>query len=164
MTPMSAEDEGVRWLDAEEQAMWRHLLRAESRIEEELDRDLQTRNGIGLIEFGILVALSEAPGARMRMRVLADSVIVSKSRLSHQITRLERTGYVRREPCEEDRRGYWAILTDDGLAILRGSAKGHVARVRERVFDRLTRDQVRQLSAIMRTLEADDGPAGAAGG
>ncbi|KIH99737.1 MarR family transcriptional regulator [Streptomonospora alba] len=160
---MAAGDEDVRWLDAEEQAMWRHLLTAESRIEEELDRDLQTRNGIGLVEFGILVALSEAPGMRMRMRMLADSVIVSKSRLSHQITRLERSGYVRREPCEEDRRGFWAILTDDGLVVLREAAKGHVARVRERVFDRLTREQVRQLAGIMRTLEPDEAPAGPAG-
>ncbi|MDT0300759.1 MarR family winged helix-turn-helix transcriptional regulator [Streptomonospora wellingtoniae] len=157
---MTAREEGVRWLDAEEQSVWRSLLRAQSRIEEELDRDLQARSGVGLVEFGILVALSEAPGMRMRMRVLADSVIVSKSRLSHQITRLERAGYVRREPCEEDRRGFWAILTDQGLEVLRAAAGGHVTRVRERVFDRLTREQVRQLGAVMRLLEPGDGAGG----
>ncbi|GAA1753753.1 MarR family transcriptional regulator [Streptomonospora arabica] len=150
----------MRWLDAEEQSVWRSLLRAQSRIEEELDRDLQARSGVSLVEFGILVALSEAPGMRMRMRVLADSVIVSKSRLSHQITRLERAGYVRREPCEEDRRGFWAILTDQGLKVLREAAGGHVTRVRERVFDRLTREQVRQLGAVMRLLEPGDGAGG----
>ncbi|MUL41697.1 MarR family transcriptional regulator [Streptomonospora sp. PA3] len=154
---MAAVDDEIRWLDAEEQAVWRTLLRAQSRIEEELDRDLQTRNGISLVEFGILVALSEAPGMRMRMRVLADSVIVSKSRLSHQITRLERAGHVRREPCEEDRRGFWAILTDQGLGVLHDAAKGHVDLVRRRVFDRLTREQVRQLGSIMRVLEPEGG-------
>lgn len=153
-------DDGVRWLDTEEQAVWRSLLTAQSRIEEELDHDLQARNGLSLVEFGILVTLSEAPGMRMRMRVLADSVIVSKSRLSHQIARLERTGHVRRESCEEDRRGSWAVLTDHGLAHLREAAQGHANRVRERVFDRLTRDQMRQLGAIMAVLE----PAGGSGG
>jgi len=154
MAPM---EDPVRWLDAEEQSMWRSLLTAQSRIEEELDHDLQSHHGLSLIEFGILVTLSEAPEMRMRMRVLADSVIVSKSRLSHQITRLERAGHVRRETCEEDRRGSWAVLTDLGLKLLEDSAPRHVARVRERVFDRLSREQVRQLGAIMRVLEPGGG-------
>ncbi|QBI56365.1 MarR family winged helix-turn-helix transcriptional regulator [Streptomonospora litoralis] len=154
------DDEEVRWLDAEENSMWRSLLTAQSRIEEVLDHDLQSRHGLSLVEFGILVTLSESPAMRMRMRVLADSVIVSKSRLSHQIARLERTGHVRREVCEEDRRGSWAVLTDSGLELLRTAAVSHVTRVRERVFDRLTREQVRELGAIMRVLEPGSGAMG----
>lgn len=143
----------VEWLSGHEQSVWRSLLRAQSRIESELDRDLQRESGLSLVEYGILVSLSEAEGERMRMRNLADSVIVSKSRLTHQITRLERMGYVRREPCTDDRRGYWAVLTAEGGAALAGAARGHVAKVRERVFDRLTPDQVKVLGEVMGALE-----------
>ncbi|MDA2814847.1 MarR family transcriptional regulator [Nocardiopsis sp. RSe5-2] len=143
----------VEWLSGHEQGVWRSLLRAQSRIESELDRDLQRASGLSLVEYGILVSLSEAEGERMRMRNLADSVIVSKSRLTHQITRLERMGYVRREPCTDDRRGYWAVLTAEGGAALADAARGHVAKVRERVFDRLTPDQVKVLGEVMGALE-----------
>ncbi|WP_017542085.1 MarR family winged helix-turn-helix transcriptional regulator [Nocardiopsis halophila] len=143
----------VEWLSRHEQSVWRSLLRAQSRIESELDRDLHKGSGLSLVEYGILVSLSEAEGERMRMRHLADSVIVSKSRLTHQITRLERMGHVRREPCTDDRRGYWAVLTAEGRAALDAAAPGHVAKVRERVFDRLTPEQVTVLGEIMAALE-----------
>lgn len=158
MSTMAAMD-AIRWLNAQEQRTWRSLLRAYSRIERLLDHDLQSRNGLSLVEYGILVTLSESPESRMRMRLLADSVIVSKSRLSHQIARLERAGFVRRETCEEDRRGAWAVLTDEGLALLRAAAPGHATLVRDRVFDRLTPEQTEQLGAIMRALESDGGAA-----
>ncbi|MFC4564979.1 MarR family winged helix-turn-helix transcriptional regulator [Nocardiopsis mangrovi] len=146
--------DGVRWLDADEQRTWRSFLRANSQIEQELDRDLQERNGLTLVEYGILVSLSEAEGRRMRMRGLADSVIVSKSRLSHQIARLEQAGHVRRETCAEDRRGSWAVLTDKGARLLDEAATGHVSKVRARLFDRLTPEQAAVLGEIMSALEA----------
>ncbi|WP_046472067.1 MarR family winged helix-turn-helix transcriptional regulator [Allosalinactinospora lopnorensis] len=143
----------VNWLDAGEQRIWRSFLRVNSLLHEELDRDLQKRHGLTLVEYGILVHLSEAEGQRKRMRGLADSVIVSKSRLSHQIARLERDGLVRRESCSEDRRGAWAVLTDAGEKALQAAAPDHVSRVREYLFDRLSADHVAQLGAIMGVLE-----------
>ncbi|WP_304454209.1 MarR family winged helix-turn-helix transcriptional regulator [Nocardiopsis sp. YSL2] len=143
------------WLDAAEQHVWRGFLRMNTRIYDELERDLRERNGVSLIEYGILAHLSEAPERRMRMRVLADSVIVSKSRLSHQVARLERGGYVRREHCDDDRRGLWAVLTDEGAELLRAAAPGHAAQVRSLMFDRLSAEQVDQLAAIIRALDTD---------
>ncbi|GAA3975779.1 MarR family transcriptional regulator [Thermobifida alba] len=143
----------VNWLSEEEQRIWRSFLAVNSLLQERLDRDLQRRDGLTLVEYAILVHLSEAEGQRMRMRSLADTVIVSKSRLSHQVARLERDGYVRREDCVEDRRGFWAVLTDKGAEVLRAAAPGHVAQVREYVFDRLTDTQVAEFGAIMAVLE-----------
>ncbi|MFC7330272.1 MarR family winged helix-turn-helix transcriptional regulator [Marinactinospora rubrisoli] len=144
---------GVDWLDADEQRTWRSYLVVNSLLEERLDRDLQQRNGLSLVEYGILVHLSEAEGRRMRMRNLADTVIVSKSRLSHQIARLERDGYVRRETCAEDRRGAWAVLTPLGESALHGAAPGHVAAVRANLFGVLSDEQTKQLGEIMGVLE-----------
>jgi DNA-binding MarR family transcriptional regulator len=143
----------VNWLSEEEQRIWRSFLAVNSLLQERLDRDLQRRDGLTLVEYAILVHLSEAEGQRMRMRSLAETVIVSKSRLSHQVARLERDGYVRREDCVEDRRGFWAVLTDKGAEVLRAAAPGHVAQVREYLFDRLTDAQVAEFGEIMAVLE-----------
>lgn len=147
--------DNAAWLDGREQHVWRGFLRTNAWIYDELEKDLRARTGLSLTEYGILVHLSEARDQRMRMRVLADSVIVSKSRLSHQVARLEREGYVRREHCDDDRRGLWAVLTDEGERLLRRAAPGHATRVRSLVFDRLTGEQIAQLSSIIRALDGD---------
>lgn len=143
------------WLDSGEQEVWRGFLRMNSSIYDELERDLREREGLTLTEYGILAHLSEAPGRRMRMRVLADSVIVSKSRLSHQVARLERAGHVRRESCEDDRRGFWAVLTEEGVSVLDEAAPGHAAQVRSLLFDRLSPHQITQLREIVLALNRD---------
>ncbi|GAB3717568.1 MarR family winged helix-turn-helix transcriptional regulator [Nocardiopsis nanhaiensis] len=144
------------WLEPVEQDVWRGYLRTNTWIYDELERDLRARNGLSLIEYGILAHLSEAPECRMRMRGLADAVIVSRSRLSHQIARLERNGHVRREECADDRRGLWAVLTDKGAVFLEQAAPGHAARVRSLVFDRLSAEQLTQLRGIIEALEGPD--------
>ncbi|CAL9403778.1 hypothetical protein SUDANB121_01526 [Nocardiopsis dassonvillei] len=155
--------ENPAWLDADEQRVWRAFLRVNAAIYDELERDLRERGGLSLIEYGILVHLSEAPGRRMRMRALADGVIVSKSRLSHQVARLERDGLVRKQECTDDRRGLWAVLTDAGSRLLDEVAPGHAARVRASVFDRLGPRRTDALEDVLAALEAH-GDAPAAGG
>ena len=144
------------WLDDHEQHVWRGFLRANAWIYDELERDLRAQEGLTLIEYGILVHLSEAPERRMRMSRLADSVIVSKSRLSHQVARLEQGGYVRRMHCDDDRRGLWAVLTDEGEVVLREAAPGHAEKVRSLLFNRLTKTQITQLEAILDALGATE--------
>ena len=73
----------------------------------------------------------------MRMSDLAAATLQSKSRLSHQITRMENAGLVRRENCESDRRGLFAVLTG-GLETMRKVAPHHVASVREHFIDMLS--------------------------
>ncbi|WP_017587329.1 MarR family winged helix-turn-helix transcriptional regulator [Nocardiopsis ganjiahuensis] len=140
------------WLEPGEQDVWRGFLRMNAWIYDELERDLRARDGLSLIEYGVLAHLSEAPDQRMRMRDLAEAVIVSKSRLSHQIARLERDGHVRRESCEDDRRGLWAVLTEKGAAVLEQAAPSHATRVRSLMFDRLSPQQVDQLREIVGVL------------
>jgi DNA-binding MarR family transcriptional regulator len=79
---------------------------------------------------------------------------VSPSRLSHAIDRLEEAGWVRREPCPSDRRGWVAVLTDEGFASLAEAATVHVGSVREHLIDALTPRQFHQLGQIGDTLLA----------
>ncbi|OXM43310.1 MarR family transcriptional regulator, partial [Amycolatopsis thailandensis] len=109
---------------------------------------LQHEAGMPHTYYEVLVALSEAPGRKLRMSELADARKASRSRLSHAVARLEANGWVRRESCPTDKRGSWAVLTPEGFAALEEAAPGHVEAVRESLFDPLTPEQVKALGEI----------------
>ncbi|MER0446314.1 MarR family transcriptional regulator [Streptomyces sp. Edi4] len=140
------------WLTDEEQRTWRAYLHATRLFEDHLDRQLQRDAGMPHVYYGLLVQLSQAPRRRLRMTELAKNAKITRSRLSHAITRLEKNGWVRREDCPSDKRGQLATLTDAGYEVLERSAPGHVAAVRQALFDRLTPEQVDQLGEIMRVM------------
>lgn len=138
----------TRWLSDDEQAVWRAYLAATQLLTAQLQRELLRDAGMPHAYYEILVRLSEAPGRTLRMSDLADAAESSRSRLSHAIAKLETQGWVRRESCETDRRGSFAVLTDEGFSALEAAAPGHVETVREYLFDRLTPEQVGQLREI----------------
>lgn len=131
-----------RWLDAAQQGHWRAYLEGSSRLSEWLDRDLKALHGLTMPEYEILVRLSESPGRRLRMAELAAMAYQSRSRLSHTCSRLEAKGLVRREACEDDKRGINAILTDEGFAVLEKAAKDHVRGVRAHFIDLLSPEEL----------------------
>jgi DNA-binding MarR family transcriptional regulator len=96
-------------------------------------------------DYEILVNLSESEEHRMRMSDLAASTLQSKSRLSHQITRMEKAGLVRRENCESDKRGLFAVLTEEGWETMRSVAPHHVDSVRRHFIDRMSPEDVEHL-------------------
>jgi DNA-binding MarR family transcriptional regulator len=138
----------TRWLSDDEQAAWRAWIAASLLLPDRLSRDLQDEAGISLADYEILVYLSESPDRRLRMSELADRTLSSRSRLSHQVDRLTDAGFVDREPCSEDRRGYFAVLTPRGWDFLVASAPMHVASVREHLVDVLTPDEFAELGRL----------------
>ncbi|WP_327045235.1 MarR family transcriptional regulator [Microbispora sp. NBC_01189] len=140
-------DDHHRWLTPHEQRAWRAHLAAHRLLFLQLDRELQG-SGLSLNDYEILVNLSESPGRRMRMSELADATIQSRSRLSHQISRMEAAGLVTREECEDDRRGTFAVLTDQGWETIRQVAPDHVDSVRRHFIDLMTPEQVSTLERI----------------
>lgn len=149
---MTTHNEEPRWLDDEEQCTWRAYLHATMLLEDHLDRQLQRDAKMPHVYYGLLVQLSQAPQRRMRMTELARDVKITRSRLSHAVARLEKHGWVRREDCLSDKRGQNAVLTDEGYEVLKESAPGHVAAVRQALFDRLTPEQQKSLGEIMRII------------
>lgn len=137
-----------RWLTDQEMHAWRGYLGLVRLLDDRLNRDLQEQSALSLADYEILVRLSEAPDRRLRMTELAQGAMVSKSRLSHQMNRMDERGLTRREDCPSDRRGAYAMLTDTGLATLAAAAPGHVASVREHLLDRLSGEQVRVLGEL----------------
>ncbi len=125
-----------RWLSAEEQRAWRAYIRLAQLLMRQLDRDLHPF-GLSAHDYELLVELSEAPGHRLRMTELADRTAQSRSRLSHQINRMETRGMVSREGCEGDKRGTFAVLTENGEATIEQVAPSHVTSVRRHFIDQL---------------------------
>jgi DNA-binding MarR family transcriptional regulator len=144
----------TRWLDDEEQRTWRAFLSATRLLWAQLDRELQAEAAMPNSYYAILVLLSEAPERALRMSDLAGATQSSPSRMSHAIGRLEKAGWVRRESCPNDRRGWYAVLTDEGLATLEAAAPKHLVSVRAHLFDQLSQAQQRQLRQISESLLA----------
>ena len=142
----------TRWLDAEEQRTWRQLSTMILRLQPVLSGQLQREFGISHFEYLIMARLSEAPGSKLRMSVLATISGSSLPRLSQAVGRLEKRDWLSREPDPEDGRYTLAVLTSAGRRRLREVAPAHVDTVREFVFDRLTRNQTRQLGAICQRI------------
>jgi DNA-binding MarR family transcriptional regulator len=140
------------WLDDGEQRTWRSFLAATRLLFEALDRDLQRGVGMPTTYYALLVELSEAPDRTMRMSDLAERLRSSRSRMSHAVARLEENGWVRRESCPTDRRGSFAVLTDEGMAALEAAAPIHVASVRAHLLDQLTPAQLAQLGEVSELL------------
>ncbi|MFC6542087.1 MarR family winged helix-turn-helix transcriptional regulator [Nonomuraea salmonea] len=118
-----------RWLSPAEQRAWRTHLAVHKLLMHRLDRELHAHS-LSLNDYEILVNLSESPGRRMRMSELADVTIQSRSRLSHQISRMEAKGLVTREDCRDDRRGTYAVLTDEGWETIQRVALPREGRAR----------------------------------
>jgi DNA-binding MarR family transcriptional regulator len=147
-------DTDFRWLDAEQQASWRAWLSAQLLLAQAFERDLKTASDMSMAEYEVLVRLSEAPDRRLRMSELADRTLASRSRLSHQISRMEADGLVGREECLTDKRGWWATLTERGWEVLVAAAPCHVASVRRHLVDVLTTDELATLGRILEKVNA----------
>lgn len=123
------------WLDQAEQRSWRAFIVGSTLLLDKLDHDLRQAYDITLVEYEILVRLSESPDRRMRMALLADSLCHSRSRVTHTVARMEGKGLIKREACDSDGRGVEAVLTQAGEDLLVAAAPLHVRGVRQHFID-----------------------------
>jgi DNA-binding MarR family transcriptional regulator len=150
------------WLTDGEQKAWRALVGATGALMATLDSELQAAHKMSLADYEVLVALSEAPERRLRMSDLAAGLHLSPSGLTRRLDALTRRGWVRRERCPSDRRGTFAVLTDDGYAQLVEAAPTHVRGVRSHLIDRLSPRQLSNVAGALSGIAPPWTPAGAA--
>lgn len=139
-------------LTGQELDAWRGFLHAHAEIVRGLDDELQAEHGLALTSYEVLLSLAEAPGDRLRMSELASSLLLSQSGVTRLVDRLERDGLVRRERCDSDGRGFFAVLTAAGLARFRAARPTHLAGVRHRFLDLLSEDEQRSLRSTWERL------------
>src|SRR5215207_7824165 len=143
-------------LSPEERAAWSGFIRAHATIVKELDAELQDAHGLPLSSFDVLVQLSVAPNGRMQMSELAEAVHLSRSGLTRMVDRLERQGLLERHKGERDPRQVFACITKAGLERLAETTPTHLAGVRRRFLERLTRTQMSQLTVVWNQLLGSD--------
>jgi DNA-binding MarR family transcriptional regulator len=147
-----SEPRGPRWLDAEEQASWRSFVVGVTLLMDRLDADLQRAFDLSLTEYEILVRLSERPERSMRMAQLADALAHSRSRVTHTVARMEKSGLVARCASPEDGRGIVCTLTDRGHEVLVEAAPVHVQGVRDYLVGLAERADFEALGRVMNAV------------
>ncbi|MBR7828789.1 MarR family transcriptional regulator [Actinospica sp. MGRD01-02] len=133
-------------LDARRTQAYFALMEASGLLQQLMEDQLRRDGGLSYLQFFLLARLAEAPGGRMRMTDLADTVVHSRSGLTYQAGRLESAGLLRREPSPDDERSVTAAITDQGRDLLAKVLPGHVAIVEHGMFDALDDQQTDALT------------------
>jgi len=141
-----------QWLNAAEMKAWRRYIIASRRLIEALDTDLDGHD-LSMSDYEILAQLSDAPDRKMRMSELADIALLSRSRLSHRMKVMEKAGWVKREACPSDKRGYFAVMTTKGWKAIVAAAPDHVESVRARFVDHLSKADQEVIATIFARVE-----------
>jgi DNA-binding MarR family transcriptional regulator len=106
-------------IDDEQLEVWRGFLNAHARITRAIGRDLAEAGLPDLAWYDLLWTLYKQPGRSLRVKELAEQVVLSPTAMSRFVDRVEAAGCVRREPDPDDRRALQVTLTDEGVALLR---------------------------------------------
>lgn len=127
---------------------WRAYRVMNRQLERVLEDRLQADAGISTADYGILLALSQAKDHRLRSGEIARKIAWEKSRVSHQLARLELRGLITREECDDDLRGKWAVITNDGRRAVLNAMRDHGHALREYFFDLATPEELTALRAL----------------
>ena len=144
----------VRRLSGDDWATWRALSTMSAQLDVELDRRLRAVANVSQAEFQVLSTLNEVPDGRLRPGELGELLGWEKSRVSHQLTRMESRGLVERDNCDVDARGTWVSLTVAGREAVATIADQYGAAIQELLFDALDGSERKNLHvAAVRVLE-----------
>ena len=122
------------------------------RAREGARRGVARRPRAAATSYEVLINLQAAPGRRRRMAELADGVLLSRSGMTRLVDRLEREGLLERDPCTDDGRGMFAVLTDKGDALLLHARPTHLDGVRERFLRHFEPDELRALAELWKRV------------
>jgi len=134
---MAATAKRTKPLSRSETAFWQALMRALVVVPRVLDEDLAEAERLSVNQYSILVFLSMAPDRQMRIGDLAETSSLTISGITRLVNRLVADGLVERRRCEDDGRGFYAVLTPLGLERLEQAYPAHLASARRHVMDHL---------------------------
>ena len=136
-------------LTSERMAAWEGLIRTVGALMKTFDQELDKSLGLPLTWYDVQVQLGGADGGRLRMQALAERVVLSRSGLTRLVDRMEKAGLVRREHSQEDRRGYYAVLTEEGRQAFDKAQPIHRSDIQEHFARHLSDADVRALTKII---------------
>ncbi len=149
-------------LSPDDGELWRDYFRGGRELVTALDRRLQADSGISHPEYLLMLSLWNAPDHVRRTGELADELSWEKSRVSHQVARMEARGLVERRECATDARGVWVALTADGSRMLLRATRDHRDAIREWFLDLLDDEEKLVIGRVARRMRETLGTACAA--
>lgn len=139
----------------EEWAVWRSFLDMRRRLDLALEKQLQADADLSTADYAVLMSLFQAPEKQLRVGELGAALVWEKSRVSHQVSRMERRGLVERRECEADARGTWVAITPAGSRAVLQATREHIPALRRYFFDVVSSDQLATIGAVSdRVLDA----------
>ena len=139
-----------------ESAAWGGLVSTHARLFRRIEDDLRRRSGITHAEFEVLLRLVRAPGSRARIQDLAAGSLLTRSGTSRLVDRLVSAGFVERAGAEEDGRGAYAVLTQEGREHFLDAARHHVALVRKTFLGHFSREELEQMATFWARIEGSE--------
>ena len=133
---------------------WPLFLRTYTVLLDRLEAELQTERDMPLTWFDVLVQLQSAPDGRMKMRDLADSVLLSKSGLTRLVDRMERAGLIERASCATDRRVVYATITRKGRKRYETAAPVAIRGVNDHFSAPLTRSERKAFISALEKIQS----------
>lgn len=117
-------------------------------------RDISEATGLSGPDFGVLSRLAGPGKGEMRQQRLAESMGWDKSRLSHQLTRMQERELIERRVTDE--RVVLVMLTHYGREKLNAACPIHAGSVRRNLLSRLTQEQIETIVRVSNILGEDD--------
>lgn len=143
------------WLTPKQQRAWVAYMRVQLRMNYEMNRQLQADSGLSLADYDVLVALSNVRDEGMRVSDLAAQIGWERSRLSHQLRRMEERGLTERRASTEDGRTTNVVLTENGHQAIEEAAPAHVDLVRGLFFDPLPENLLAPFTAALEHIHVN---------
>lgn len=134
---------------------WLGFLRAHSRLVGQLEAELAEAGEIPLSWYDVLVQLRHAQDGQLRLQDLGEWLALSTSGLSRRVTRMEEAGLVKREPCPDDRRGVFVVLTPEGEAAYQSAAPVHRRGVNKYFAGQITDDEAATMSSVFSRMMSE---------
>lgn len=134
---------------------WRTLAALHSRIEDKLERALQTKHQLSVSEYTVLDVLSRQTHWHMRMQQLANAVVLSQSATTRLVARLEKRDLLSRYLCQDDRRGIYTEVTSEGHRLLNLARPTHDAALDEALTEA---EQIPELAPLVAAIQRLNAP------
>jgi DNA-binding MarR family transcriptional regulator len=134
---------------------WRALLLAHNAAVRAIERDVLRGGSVPLTWYDVLLELHASGTCGLRMREVADRVVLSRTRVSRLVDEMAQAGLVTKRPEPGDRRVTWAVITAQGSQALRETAPVYLRSIERHFSAHLSGDEAVVISrALLRVAHS----------
>jgi DNA-binding MarR family transcriptional regulator len=145
-----AKDMTTKLLSPHELRVWHAFIFMNEDVLGHIGRDIAQATDLSGSEFGVLSRLAAVSKGEMRQQALATLMSWDKSRLSHQLTRMQERELIERRPI--DGKTVLVVLTKLGREKLDAARPVHAASVRKNLLSRLSQEQINTIVRVSNLL------------